>query len=340
MQSQQSRIAKVAPTLKQMVLHHEQNTYPEGVEAFNAAMTSVLEEANLLEYETRRLEQIGTLPSNREYGMLVPIDVHDLLLKFAENGFNPDLWRCMAARVPEGEVGKHWQQKNSDLAADADDLLAPVIKDQIEVCTGRGSHSCAALRLAKFGGKSIHPELAGPDGQVSKTKFLALQPSWTKLLENGVGMKVIPGELEIEVPGLLSCLSRVGNASNDVFRQPTSIQMCSRIHALFCACSKSAAAEVDWAKIAKQASCGNGGVSALPMISQLCDFVRAWSGGQKAQLLKEIESYERTLTIKRKIFGSDLQALSTVDLLHAPKYVAVTRMHILSLLAKASIMLL
>jgi len=325
MQTMQQSIAKVTPILTKMVAMHEADTYPEGVEAFNTEIMNTIDEAGLMQFETRQLESIGTSWCNRETGMLVPIDAHDLLAIFAENGYSPSLWQVLSARVPAGPEGEKWKQANIDLVDASDELLAPLVKDQIEVITGRGSHSCAALRIAKFAARAIHPELSGADGRVSKAKFLSMQPSWKQLLEKGVGMKTIPGELELAVPGLLACLSRVGNASHDVYRTPTSIQLCSRIHALYGTLAKGAAA--DWDKVAKQASTGNGGVKMLPKIKQLCDFVKAWSGGKDhAALIKEIQGFERTLTVKRKIYANDLQSLSTVDLLHAPKYVSATRL--------------
>jgi hypothetical protein len=82
---------------------------------------------------------------------------------------------------------------------------------------------------------------------------------------------------------------------------------------------------VDWKVLAKQAVSGYGGAKYLPKAEQLCKFVKCWSGGAKeATLLRELEHYERSITVKRKVFASDLEALSLVDLLHAPKYVAAT----------------
>ena len=328
MSSQQSRIDQVAPALRHMVHQHENDTFPEGVEAFNTEIMRMVVESGLVQQETRQLDNIGVHPDNREKGMLVPVDCHDLLLIFSENGYSPKLWDVLAARVPKGPEGDNWRQANVDLLNVSDGLLATQTKDNIEVCTGRGSHSCSALRLAKFGGRSVHPELAGPDGQVSKAKFLALQPSWTPLLQHGVTIQVMPGELELAVPGLLACLSRVGNASHDVYRQPTSLQMCSRIHSLYVVqnnASGAAGTVVDWKVLAKQAVSGYGGAKYLAKAEQLCKFVKCWSGGAKeATLLRELEHYERSITVKRKVFASDLEALSMVDLLHAPKYVAAT----------------
>jgi hypothetical protein len=68
--------------------------------------------------------------------------------------------------------------------------------------------------MALFAGAcSIHPELANQNGQVSKAKLLELQRGWRGPLEKGLLYKILLGELELAVPGLLACLSRIGNAS-------------------------------------------------------------------------------------------------------------------------------
>jgi hypothetical protein len=179
--------------------------------------------------------------------------------------------------------------------------------------------------LVTLGGRSIHAELADQHGQVSKAKLLEMQPSWTEPLEKGVLYKVLPGELELAVPGLLGCLSRIGNASHDVFRQQTTLQMCARIHSVIASKMKSAGNDdVDMTWVAKQACVGNGGASMMPKALQLIDFVKAWSGGREGQHLRDLEKFERSIAVKRKLAPADLQNLAGVDLLHAPKYVPAT----------------
>jgi hypothetical protein len=328
MESMRARINKVATQLREMVQHHEDGTYMEGVEAFNSNIMKVIEEAGLQSLERKHVDKVGVHPSNRELSMLVPIDVHDLLLKFADNGWNEKLWDAMALTIPSGVEGDEWKTRNVELVSGSDELLAPMTHDCIELVTGRGSHSTAALRLAKFGGaKSIHAKLAGPDGKVSQAKLLELQPSFKEPLEQGVLYKVIPGELELAVPGLLACLSRIGNASHDVYRQQTVLQLCARIHSIVVA-KQQTGNVIDWQSVAQQACVGNGGCNFVWKAEQLCDFVRAWSGGEHASLLLDLAMYERSIQVKRKLFAADMQALSTVDLVHAHRYVGVTSLDI------------
>ena len=321
--SMMDRIKKVGPELRELVKQHEDDTFKGGVEALNHLMTTKIQEAHLMDFEVKHVSKVGVHPDNREKAMLIPIDVHDLLLKFAENGYNPLLWDALALRIPFGPEGDAWRAANVELVDDSDNQLAPVHGDSIEIVTGRGSHGSGALRLAHYGALSIHEELADATGNVSKAKFLEMQPSWEEPLEKGVSYKILPGELELEVPGLLACLSRIGNASHDVYREQTTLQMCARVHSLI-ASKIDKGQPIDSNLVAKQACVGNGGAASLTKAVQLTSFVEAWSGGRHGKVLRELEKFETSCRIKRKLAPADLAALADADLLHAPRYIQVT----------------
>lgn len=321
--SQQARIDDVAPELRALVEAHNNDTYVEGCEALNATMHKIIEGAGLMEEEIKLVGKAGCHPDNREEAMIVMVDAHDLLRKFHENGYNPSLWDAFAARIPKGKEGERWRAENVRLAKESDGRLAACEGDTLEIVTGRGSHSTSALRMVLDGRvRSIHPELADAQGFVSKAKLLEAQPSWREPLEKGVLYKIIPGELELAIPGLLACLSRLGNASHDVYRVQTALQLCSRIHSIIN--SQSKRKQLNMEQVVKQASVGNGGNAAIPQIKQLATFVVAWSGGQEGHILKDLEAYERACTIKRKLSPADLGALADLDMLHGARYIKVT----------------
>ena len=54
---------------------------------------------------------------------------------------------------------------------------------------------------------------------------------------------------------------------------------------------------------------------------KLAEFARAWSGGEDGHILRELEAYERTLRVKRKLYPHDLHALAKIDLVDGSKYV-------------------
>ena len=320
-----ARMDKCVPLLQALVQHHNAGTYAGGAEAFNAEIEGVMEQHAMFSEEYLQVDQVGVHPHNREKTMLVPMDSQDLLLKFYENGYNPRKWEALALKIPSigfgaQEAGQEWRNKNVELVQESDGLLAPMEAEQIDRFTGRGSHGTGALRLAKLGGTCVHPELQGPDGQVSLSKLLEKQPSWKAPIEKGLLYRCLPGELELAVPGLLACLSRGGNASHDVYRQQTVLQTCHRLH-LLCVTAGSDFDE-DW--VCTQACLGNGGSEFLAKARQLLEFVKAWAGGNSAHILKDLEKYERSCPNKRKLMTADLQTLAQADLIHAPKYVGVS----------------
>ena len=321
MLSKQARIEAVAPRLKELVHAHKEATYKGGPEAFHSEIMTVIENSDLMTTEKKLCTCVAVHPDNRARAMLIAIDAQDLLLKFTDNGYNPRMWDALALTIPPGSAeGDSWRQKNVELVQDSDGLLAPIQADSIEIVTGRGSHGTAACRMAVLGARSVHPALADSNGMVSKAKLLELQPSWRDPLENGLVYKILPGELELAVPGLLACLSLLGNASNDVYRQPTALQLCARIHSLI-----TGHPGKDDAWIVKQASVGYGGSSYEAKATQLMEFVKAWSGGKAGQNLKDLESYERSIEVKRHLAHADLQCLASADLLHAHTYIQATR---------------
>ncbi len=314
--NQAAQIAKVAPELQKMVDEYNAGEVV-GAEAFDAAIMQKIEDAGLLATERRPIDNVAVQPSNREKTMLVPVDCQDLLMLFVKKGWNEKKWKALACTVPANAEGERWREKNGELVKTSGGLLPGWTLDAITLMTGRGSHGTTALRMAKFGCRSIHPKLADPKGNISMHKVLELQPSLEQPLTKGVLYDIIPGELCIAVPGLFEVLSRIGNVGNDTFRLPTTLQHCNRLHEI--AVLQAGGGNVDWAQVELVADLG----LQESVGRMLCNFVEHWSGGSSGLILKELESYERTLTVRRKLQPEDLDAIAKVDLAHIPRYVPV-----------------
>ena len=316
---QSARVEACAAILTQALSDWEQQKLKMGVEEFDLQIRRVLKESNLVESRViYQVEKVGIHPDNREGDMAIPVDVQELLDRMVEDGFNPHKWNAWACTIPAGKVGDLWRQKNKELVASSKGYLADVIADELEIVTARGSHGTSALRAGKLGAKSMHPGLAH-GGMLSREIICELAPSMREPFENGVAYEVIPGELALACPSLMSVLARIGNNFNDVFRLQSSLQICSRIHKL----SKQLESEnknADWAEIARLAAQGNGGKTFEPKALKLCDFVREWAGGKSGILLKELESYEKTLDTKRKLSPDDLHGISKIES-KVPRYV-------------------
>ena len=220
---QAERIVKVAPAINAMLEAFEANaaemSSSMGVEDFDNMMMDYIFSAGLLKVgEIIQVDYVGVHPDNRERAMVVPVDAQDLLHRWATiDGFSLKKWRAFGCTIPAGEVGQTWKDKNKELAVASNGLLPPCTQE-LEVVTGRGSHSTTALRCAKFNAKSIHADLAGADGCISTSKVVEMKTSFKTAFEQGVPYDVIPGELALACPKLMEILSRTGNSGNDVYR--------------------------------------------------------------------------------------------------------------------------
>eukprot|EP00930_Biecheleria_cincta_P062811 TRINITY_DN48257_c0_g1_i1.p1 TRINITY_DN48257_c0_g1~~TRINITY_DN48257_c0_g1_i1.p1 ORF type:complete len:176 (+),score=23.28 TRINITY_DN48257_c0_g1_i1:1-528(+) len=147
------------------------------------------------------------------------------------------------------------------------------------------------------------------------------QPSLKIPIEHGVPVTVIPGELELGVPGVFAVLSDVGNASNSVFTLQTTLQTCVRTHAP--AKASPNPDDPDCAVIGKETSINLNKHDAVH-IDGLCKFVEHWSGGPSGHILQDLEDYKKTLTQRRKLRHEDLGKLAMVSLGDCPNIIPVT----------------
>ena len=70
--------------------------------------------------------------------------------------------------------------------------------------------------------------------------------------------------------------------------------------------------DIDWNKVGVQASIGMTTAEARN-VDKLCTFVQHWSGGDDCPILKQLESFEKTLHHKRFIRADDLATLGECD---------------------------
>lgn len=116
-------------------------------------------------------------------------------------------------------------------------------------------------------------------------------------------------------------LSRTGNSGHTVARVQTTLQNCNRVHTLLVNASL-ASKHVSDEQIARQACIGLG-TEFFGTALQLIPFVKLWSGGKEAFVFQGLESYERTITMKRKIFANDLGMMAKIKGMElvAPRYI-------------------
>ena len=285
----------------------------DGVETFSEQLVSRVEKAGLCKKQWMDVEVICIHPDNREGSLAVPIDVHDLLLVIGgHNGWSWKRCSILGGEIPDGPIGDEWKKKNVEFQKSSDGLIPAFNTSLLKVATARGTHTVSVLRCIKFGAKGIHPEVC-LDGVVSRSKIVTRHPSMEEPLEKGVPVDVIAKELVLACPRLMEVLSRVDN-QHAVGRMQTQLQNCNRLHKL------AMRSDLTDEKILKLACIGLG-PDFLNSARSLLEFVRSWAGGEKGQIFQDLERYEKSLKVKRKLYAADLKALAAIDPVGLERYV-------------------
>ena len=251
-------------------------------------------------------------PDNREGAGLVPIDVHDLLLRIVNDGFSYTMVNLLGSTVPTTAEGQRWRDFNEMLANGSGGLPPQFKASFMEAVTVRGSHTTSAVRIVKLGAKGVHEKLC-LDGVVSQSKIVEKRPSGAEQLKRGLPYTIIKWQLVVECPKLMSFLSRTGNVSHGVHRVATALQGCMSVFNAF-------TKEGNW-DMARKAACLGQPPEFEESVGAYVAFVRTQSGGADGKYLKSLEQYERSLGVKRQIHAHDLQRLAAIDMPDAPRYV-------------------
>ena len=106
-QSIAARVQVLAPIVNSMIEDHDSGTSAIGVEAFQEDLTGRMKAAGLMEQKWLKVDAVGVHPDNREKSMVVPIDMHDLLRRMAQDGWNWSKWEALACEIPATEEGKN-----------------------------------------------------------------------------------------------------------------------------------------------------------------------------------------------------------------------------------------
>ena len=229
--STQERVELIAPGLRAWVKDIEDGKATDGVLTFQEKVRASIKVAGLSDARWVDISRVGVHPSNRDFAGHVPVDVRDLLLRVAANGWCWGEDEALACEIPPNKEGADWPAMNTKLAKSPDGLPAPVNGNLLEIATGRGSHTTAGARRMFAGARGVLEDLR-IDGFVSRSMIRERQPSMGDPIKEGNCYGVIRWQLVQAVPTFMEVLSRTGNASHGVARVATILQGCRRVHAI------------------------------------------------------------------------------------------------------------
>ena len=165
-----TRVNAIKDVVNDMCVAFIDGDYGDGAQYYQAMLADKVRSAGLLEDDVwLPVDNIGVHPDNREGYGLVPIDVHDLLDRIANDGWSFSAVDTMAVEVPPGELGDKWRAFNEQLAKEP--LLPNIQTSFMTHVTARGSHTTSAVRCLKHPPKGVHAKLTGENGNIDPEKF-------------------------------------------------------------------------------------------------------------------------------------------------------------------------
>ena len=156
--------------------------------------------------------------------------------------------------------------------------------------------------------------MAASDGKLSTTLVVEERPSFKQPLQKGMPYTLVHHELVAACPKLMHFLSRTGNQSHGVHRVATALQNCMGVHNAWIASHGDVAA-------ARRIDCQGQPEAFEQHYDSYKAFVKEHSGGADGKYLQALESYERSLVVKRSLRPGDLAKLGAVKMPEGPRYV-------------------
>ena len=84
--SVRERVEMLAPWINEQLANFHEGKVTTGVRTFQAEILKAIKDADLSEDMYYDVSKVGVHPDNREGCMVVPIDVHDLLVRIVGDG--------------------------------------------------------------------------------------------------------------------------------------------------------------------------------------------------------------------------------------------------------------
>jgi len=305
--SVQARVESVRAEVESL-MHAASDTGKGGqlVQAADRIMEQ-LKRAGLAYTQRIHSEHVGVHPANR-YGQGVqPSEVHGLMEDIINLGWSwAKVAQATCIEVPAGPLHGEYERFNQDLAAGSDGQLAPVQPGALRYLSLSAGHTNQGLRAAHFGVKSESTQLAD-NGHMCWRKIQSRDPEMGKAISEGLNWTTLARQVEEAFPGLVGMLQEALNASDQVHRSESELEVTLKIHQLAMSQVRSKG-EVDWPAVV--AAAGRSKPQCSSDIPQLAAFAQMVCGGTDAQLLKGLMCFVKSLKTKRTVRGEVFNALA------------------------------
>ena len=217
------------------------------------AVDKVLEllKANGLAYIQRISPQfVGVHPSNRYGQGVTPSEVHALLEDIFQLGWSwGKVAQATCVEMPVGKFQREHEFFNIELAQGSDNQLAPVGAGTLKFYSLSCGHTNQGLRAALAGVPSTSATLAD-NGFMDKGKIAARDPAMGRAIAEGLEWLVLCRQVEGAFPQLLTMIQEALNASDQIHRAESELEVALKIHQL-AKMQFDSKGEIDWVSVNK-----------------------------------------------------------------------------------------
>ena len=315
---------KHAPTINNTISDLEAGDKKKQIQSVGAELLDLLEATGLTYKSMFHHSRVGVASVNREGSMLCADNVHRLLTRFTEKGWNGrESAGALAGEVGEGASADHERKENLRVIEESGGLLPFLLVEDMQIVTIAGSHTSTVLRLidgAEENQYKTSPENAHlcVNGFLSKQAILETAPSLKRPCAHGMEYTVVRKQVIKRCPMLMRILSESDNAKHENNQRETVYQTMSNLHRR--AMDAKANTTEEWNKVVEAAS-RRFSKEFEQEASCYAAFVKEYSGGADKPILKMIEGYVKTLTCVREIPPEFFRELARVNMPHAGLYI-------------------
>ena len=138
---------KVAAEINQLIADLESGKRGH-IQSVGATLLGILQKAELSYQALVHHGRVGVSSCNREGSMLCADNVHQLLTRFTEKGWNPlEAASALATEIGDSASAAFERQKNMQMIESGGGLLPKLHVEEIQILTIAGSHTTTVLRL-------------------------------------------------------------------------------------------------------------------------------------------------------------------------------------------------
>ncbi|CAK0802170.1 unnamed protein product, partial [Prorocentrum cordatum] len=310
-------LAKVAPYINETIAKFRDGDC-EALKAKSHELIEQLLANDLAVKAVHDCKEVGVHCDNRDgIGIEVP-DVHVLIQRICQAGWDPRVPTAIAFERPDGPQGKKMMDFNLKLIADSDGHLAPLIDHEVKIFSVSSSHTVAGHRCVRHGSLTTLSDTFSTDSRLAAEKIKQRFPAYRSPLEDGMTWVVIRRQVEQACPQLPDFIQASENAGHGVEQAASKLQVMKRIHSRATANQKSSG-EPCWEKIARSIEQQSHHMAGQAM--DVCHFVKAYSGGDPPVHLNDLDNWSKTLKWRRDIHGSTFKFLAATPFSQGPEYI-------------------